>query len=222
MSIPAKIIKNLLNENYDFSKFLEGNDDKRMVNSLSVPKLVVLMLTLKRFIPDVRLYQTKQKHEKNRKSVLNQQRLTKLLIDNDFDLQDIESLIISKKEKAKSIIIESANYKVIQYKIFFDEDTFLTLNGKVLPNKLRNNPRFVELLDKKPKYLNVDRFLRDYSPQFLEKYPINAQFLSDTFHCNLKGRLNSEAQFYFEKWQEKNHTVSLPEFKKAVLIGNAM
>lgn len=220
MTIQVRLIKEILKEPYDFQRIAKNELNLKMLSSLDVEELILLKDTLKHFIPDVRFLQTKAKIQEMRKLDFKDEVLKKVLIENNVSIDELEEFI-QRENKTKRKITnkkKALESEVIQYEIFFDGRHSRTIAGKVLPIKLKNSKSYIELINKQPEYKNVDLFLRTYSAMFREKFPINAQYKSRDFHCNLTGRFNLEAQNAYNDWLIEHKNGDQVNFKKTVLL----
>ncbi|EPX9549061.1 hypothetical protein [Klebsiella pneumoniae] len=109
-----------------------------------------------------------------------------------------------------------ATWEVVLFDQDKDERRTHTITNKVITKTLREDPVYQAIIKKNPELEDVDQFLFAYSPEYATKYAHNAKWGKKTFHVNKQGRLNKEAQQYYDEWLAKNPDGDEAAFKKQV------
>lgn len=122
----------------------------------------------------------------------------------------------TRTNKVKNSTSTNKSYRIALYDAGMDEHREYTITNKIMPPSLTKDPAYLALVKKNPELGNVDEFLRVYSPEYAEEYPINAKWNKKEFYLNLRGTLNAKAAQYFEDFKKENPTASLAEFKTIV------
>lgn len=95
-------------------------------------------------------------------------------------------------------------------------ESFPVVN-KVLSKKVKEHPAYVSLVEKDKSMLDVDNFLRAFSPEYSERYPINAKYKKIEFHINDQGKLNKQSQEFFDDYLKSSpENQSVDAFRQMV------
>lgn len=126
----------------------------------------------------------------------------------------VEAPVVQAKAKTKA-----DNNTKFEVTLFNPEtekhETFVVVN-KVLSKKLREHPVYVAAVKKDKSLQDIDNFLRAYSPQYAEKYPINAKWKTKEFHINDSGKLNKQSQIFFNEHRKTVDDATTDEFRTLV------
>lgn len=114
--------------------------------------------------------------------------------------------------------VPSTNDKFI---VNFDGVEYSTSHKKLV-KKLTDSTAYQQLITEKPEMTVLDTFLRAYSTQYCDAYPLNARYKDSEFYLNANGTLNSISQSVFEQYCNENGLKKsdnlIKQFKDAVLI----
>ncbi len=120
----------------------------------------------------------------------------------------------------------TSNNKSFQIELF-DSVSGKTIRGKAVNKKLtaeiENSEAYKTLIEKDPSMADFDTFMRKYSEEYRNEYPLNAKYNGKEFHINARGKLNQYAMAHFEAFKKKDKTGAddkelLAKFKEAALI----
>ncbi|TCW50893.1 hypothetical protein EDC53_102462 [Phytobacter diazotrophicus] len=108
-----------------------------------------------------------------------------------------------------------------KFVVHFDGIEYSTSHKKLI-KKLTDSDAYQQLILEKPEMNVLDTFMRAYSTQYCEAYPLNAKYKDSEFYLNANGTLNSISQVVFEKYCNENGLKKsddlIKQFKEAVLI----
>ena len=109
----------------------------------------------------------------------------------------------------------------------YDTVSGKTIHGKAVNKKLtadiENSEAYKTLIEKDPSMADFDTFMRKYSEEYRNEYPLNAKYYGKEFHINARGKLNQYAMVHFEAFKKKDKSGAddkelLAKFKESVLI----
>lgn len=112
----------------------------------------------------------------------------------------------------------------------YDTVSGKTITGKAVNKKLtadiEKSEAYKTLITKDPSMADFDTFMRKYSEEYRNEYPLNAKYNGKEFHINARGKLNQYAMVHFEAFKKKDKTGAddkelLQKFKETVLIQNS-
>ena len=108
-----------------------------------------------------------------------------------------------------------------KFVVNFDGIEYSTSHKKLI-KKLTDSDAYQQLIIENPEMSVLDTFMRAYSTQYCEAYPLNARYKDSEFYLNANGTLNSISQVVFEKYCNeyglKKSDNLIKQFKEAVLI----
>ncbi|EOG1790163.1 hypothetical protein ACK3RO_004801 [Enterobacter kobei] len=108
----------------------------------------------------------------------------------------------------------------------YDTVSGKTIHGKAVNKKLtadiENSEAYKTLIEKDPSMADFDTFMRKYSEEYRNEYPLNAKYNGKEFHINARGKLNQYAMVHFEDFKKKDKSGAddkalLAKFKEKVL-----
>ncbi len=169
------------------------------------------------------LLQVKEEQQKSMRVKLEEF----LSSNKDLGVYTIEDLLVQlanvepteQPKKAKATTKAKDNNTRFEVTLFNPEnekhETFVVVN-KILRRKITQHPAYVAIVAKDKTMQDVDNFLRAYSPQFAEKYPINAKWKKKEFHINDQGKLNKQSQAFFDEYLKEYPENNTEDFRSVV------
>lgn len=143
-----------------------------------------------------------------------------------FQMEEIKRMIAEYGLDVTDVIRElggtmaTTKAEVKKYQITLGETTFETSHKK-LTKAITDSPEYQQVV-KERKELNVlDTFMRAYSTEYQQDFPINAKYNGEEFYMNEKGTLNGVSQNYYKKYLKDNALEDskkhIQDFKKLVI-----
>lgn len=125
----------------------------------------------------------------------------------------------SKSSDSNNKIFTIELYDTVSGKTFTGRST----NKKITFSDKEGKEAYEALLQKDPAMEDHDTFMRKYSSEYQQAYPLNAKYGNEEFHINARGKLNASAMKYFEKFKAKDKSgldekELLQKFKESVAI----
>ncbi|EKL1438001.1 hypothetical protein PVD82_005054 [Enterobacter hormaechei] len=218
-SITAKILTKLNADDFHIGMLSTDNADRAAlvkVKPEDIDTLIDNLHQLKTYIAD--LHEHKQ---------ANARKLLESIISESSDFGSVEELLhaLGTSQPAPTSTSTKATgnkpngnktYEVVIFDQEKDERRTYSVTNKVLPKALEKDTVYQELIKKNKELNDIDQFLRAYSPDYAEAYPINAKWKKATFHLNSKGRLNAQSAKYFEEYQKEHPDSDEKAFKQLV------
>lgn len=214
-SITAKILSKLNNSDFNVGVLSADNSDRAAlvkVKPEDIDTLIDNLQQLKTYVAD--LQESKQ---------ANARKLLESLVKESTDFSSVDELLaVLGGGSVGTVAIETSkpnsnkSFDVTLFDKDKDEHRTYTVTNKVIKKALREDPVYQEIITKDKSMENVEVFLRAYSPQYAEAYPINAKWKKHTFHLNQKGRLNAQSSEYFNEWLKDFPNGDEADFKEQV------
>lgn len=216
-TITAKILSKLNNSEFNVGMLSSNNEDRAAlvkVKPEDVDTLIDNLQQLKTYVAD--LQESKQ---------ANARKLLESLVKESTEFSSVDELLsvlggnVTSAAATGSTTAKPNGNKSFDVTLFDkdkDEHRTYTITNKVIKKSLREDPVYKEIIAKDKSMENVEVFLRAYSPQYAEAYPINAKWKKHTFHMNQKGRLNAQSSEYFNEWLKEYPNGDEADFKEQV------
>lgn len=216
-TITAKILSKLNNSEFNVGMLSSNNEDRAAlikVKPEDVDTLIDNLQQLKTYVLD--LQESKQ---------ANARKLLESLVKESTDFSSVDELLsvlggnVASAAATGSTTAKPNGNKSFDVTLFDkdkDEHRTYTITNKVIKKSLLEDPVYQEIIAKDKSMSNIDVFLRAYSPQYAEAYPINAKWKKITFHLNSKGRLNEQSAKFFEEYKAEHPDADEKEFKQFV------
>jgi hypothetical protein len=110
----------------------------------------------------------------------------------------------------------NTRYTVTLFNPETDKHEEFPVVNKILSKKIKEHPAYLALVKKDKSMLDVDNFLRSFSPEYCERYPINAKWKTKTFHINDQGKLNKQSQAFYKEYLKTQTDASTDDFRTMV------
>ncbi|MDK1195562.1 hypothetical protein QMT25_01145 [Cronobacter dublinensis] len=216
-TITAKILSKLNNSEFNVGMLSSNNEDRAAlikVKPEDVDTLIDNLQQLKTYVLD--LQESKQ---------ANARKLLESLVNESTDFSSVDELLsvlggnvatVAATGSTTPKLNGNKSFDVTLFDKDKDEHRTYTITNKVIKKSLREDPVYQEIIAKDKTMENVEVFLRAYSPQYAEAYPINAKWKKHTFHMNSKGRLNEQSAMFFEEYKAEHPEADEKEFKQFV------
>lgn len=177
-----------------------------------------------------------QVHAAMEQQVEEQRRMTRKKLEaflkenQDLGINDVDTLIStlsttsegasqgSTKTRTKKATAKDNNTKfevTLRNEETGKYDSFPVVN-KMLSKKLREHPAYIALVKNDKNMLDVDNFLRAFSPEYAKRYEINAKYKTKTFHVNDQGKLNKQSQAFYQDYLKTNSDATTDDFRTFV------
>lgn len=216
-TITSKILSKLNNSDFNVGMLSSNNEDRAAlvkVKPEDVDTLIDNLQQLKTYVID--LQESKQ---------ANARKLLESIVSESSDFGSVEELLSALGGNAATAAPTATttpkpngnkSFDVTLFDKDKDEHRTYTITNKVIKKSLLEDPVYQEIIAKDKSMSNIDVFLRAYSPQYAEAYPINAKWKKITFHLNSKGRLNEQSAKFFEEYKAEHPEADEKEFKQFV------
>ena len=234
-TVTASMIRTILADDFNVGLLMADSERRRDFVQIDVEDLDALAERLS----EVRNAVVVEKEERHREATEALQALksndaVRALL-GDFDsleelLEAAGSVAKAHQESTKASTPSStSNNKTFTIELF-DSVSGKTVTGKAVNKKLtadiENSEAYKTLITKDPSMADFDTFMRKYSEEYRNEYPLNAKYNGKEFHINARGKLNQYAMVHFEAFKKKDKTGAddkelLQKFKETVLIQNS-
>ncbi|EPN5737273.1 hypothetical protein ACT0JU_000134 [Cronobacter dublinensis] len=218
-SITAKILSKLNNSDFNVGVLSADNADRAAlvkVKPEDIDTLIDNLQQLKTYVAD--LQESKQ---------ANARRLLETLVKESTDFSSVDELlsVLGGTQAAAAASSSTGNntkqssnkaYEVVLLDKATDTHKRFNVVNKILPKALLNDETYQEIIAKNKDMNDIDLFLRAYSSDYAEQYPINAKWKKHTFHLNQKGRLNAQSAKYYEEYKAEHPDSDEKAFKQFV------
>ncbi|EIX1499948.1 hypothetical protein ACW2AV_000156 [Cronobacter sakazakii] len=218
-SITAKILSKLNNSDFNVGVLSADNADRAAlvkVKPEDIDTLIDNLQQLKTYVAD--LQESKQ---------ANARRLLESLVKESTDFSSVDELlsVLGGTQAAAAASSSTGNntkqssnkaYEVVLLDKATDTHKRFNVVNKILPKALLNDETYQEIIAKNKDMNDIDLFLRAYSSDYAEQYPINAKWKKHTFHLNQKGRLNAQSAKYYEEYKAEHPDSDEKAFKQFV------
>ena len=215
MSTISNRIFNLLRNETHPGQF-ELSDNKADIERINLSDLDVLEAN----IPVLRDYiqTTRQQREE-----ATREKLEAFLKQNaDLGIGSVQELIAalsgadSSTVERKTKPDNNTRYTVTLYNPETDKHEAFPVVNKILSKKIKEHPSYIALVKKDKAMSDVDNFLRSFSPEYCERYPINAKWKTKTFHINDQGKLNKQSQAFYQEYLKSQPDGTTDDFRTLV------
>ncbi|EPB3479033.1 hypothetical protein ACRFZU_000505 [Escherichia coli] len=211
-TLNSRIINPLLEKDFNPGIYKGADINLSNVNPEDIDILAANLSVLKQFVIDV-----KQDKEAQARKLLES------LIEQSGEFKSVDELLSAlgnAPAPAQQTKTAKPNGNKVYEVTLFDKDSdehrrYNVIN-KVLPKGLLNDPVYQAIIKKNKELVDVDLFLRAYSTDYANQYPINAKWKKETFHLNQKGRLNAQSAKYFEEYKKEYPNGDEKDFKEHV------
>lgn len=109
---------------------------------------------------------------------------------------------------------------VKKYQITLGETTYETSHKK-LTKAITDSSEYQQVVKERKELKVLDTFMRAYSTEYQQDFPINAKYNGEDFYMNEKGTLNGVSQKYYQKYLKENSLENsknqIQQFKKLVI-----
>lgn len=218
-TLTARIVGKLLTDNFNVGILCSDSTDRTALSKVQpedIDTLIDNLQQLKTYILDLREHK-----EANARKILE------TLVKESPEFGSVEELLallggtqaaaVAPNSNAKSTK-QSGNkaYEVVLLDKATDTHKRFNVVNKILPKALLNDETYQEIIAKNKDMNDIDLFLRAYSNDYAEQYPINAKWKKNTFHLNQKGRLNAQSAKFYEEFKAEHPEADEKEFKQFV------
>lgn len=217
MSTITNRIFNLLRNETHPGQF-ELADNKADIERINLADLDVLESN----IPVLREYiQTTRQHREE----TTRKKLEAFLKQNaDLGISSVEDLIatfqgreeVPQQRKSKAKADNNTRYTVTLFNPDTEKHEQFPVVNKILSKKIKEHPAYIALVKKDKSMSDVDNFLRAFSPEYSEKFPINAKYKTKTFHINDQGKLNKQSQAFYQDYLKTEPEATIEHFRTFV------
>lgn len=214
-TITATMIRSLLVDDFDVGILISDSERRKELAAIKPEEVDELISRLNQ----VKDYIVTAQEERRTEAL---EALKGVLSGTGFD--SVEELLAaaagSTVETPKARTTSTTNNNK-SFTVVIDRKQFTVIN-KQIPAALRDNEAYIKLIKARPEMEKVDNLLREYSTDYQQAYPLNAEWNGNEFHINSRGKLNEQAMKYFNEYKKKNgggkdDKEVLKEFKEAVL-----
>ncbi|MBK5013985.1 hypothetical protein [Pantoea sp. S62] len=217
MSTITNRIFNLLRNETHPGQF-ELADNKADIERINLADLDVLESN----IPVLREYI--QTTRQNREEATRKKLEAFLKQNADLGISSVEDLIatfqgreeVPQQRKQKPKADNNTRYTVTLFNPETEKHEQFPVVNKILSKKIKEHPAYIALVKKDKSMSDVDNFLRAFSPEYGERYPINAKWKTKTFHINDQGKLNKHSQAYFNEHLKTQPDATTDDFRTLV------
>jgi len=100
------------------------------------------------------------------------------------------------------------------------ESTYETSHKK-LTKAITDSPEYQQVVKERKELKVLDTFMRAYSTEYQQDFPINAKYNGEEFYMNEKGTLNGVSQKYYQKYLKdyalEDSKKNIQDFKKLAI-----
>ncbi|WP_213712574.1 hypothetical protein [Cedecea lapagei] len=215
-SIPARFLSKINTTEFNVGILSTDDSDRKTLASINVLDIDALIRNLE----DTKTYIIEIQNNKQAQA----KKLLEELVAGSSDFGSVEELLnaISSDDvpvhrpRTMTGTNNNRRYEVTLFDAAADKHVRFIVVNNMLPKALTDHPLYVEITKKNKELLDTDAFLRAYSTDYAEAFPINAKWNKKTFHLNARGRLNKSSAKYFEDFKKENPTADESEFKRIV------
>ncbi|WP_147716192.1 hypothetical protein [Klebsiella variicola] len=218
-TLTTRIVGKLLTDNFNVGILSADGTDRSALSKVQpedIDTLIDNLQQLKTYILDLR------EHKE-----ANARKLLETLVKESPEFGSVEELlaVLGGTQAAAAAPTSTANstkqsgnkaYEVVLLDKATDTHKRFNVVNKILPKALLNDETYQEIIAKNKDMNDIDLFLRAYSNDYAEQYPINAKWKKHTFHLNQKGRLNAQSAKYYEEYKAEHPDSDEKAFKQFV------
>lgn len=234
-TVTASMIRSILADDFNVGLLMADSERRREFIQIDVEDLDALVERIGEVRSQVLLEQEERQKEANEalKALKSNDAVLKLLGDFNSLEELIEAAggVVKPQQESTKASTPSSNSNNKTFTIeLFDSVSGKTITGKAVNKKLtadiENSEAYKTLITKDPSMADFDTFMRKYSEEYRNEYPLNAKYNGKEFHINARGKLNQYAMVHFEAFKKKDKTGAddkelLQKFKETVLIQNS-